>query len=88
MNKRDLSVRMEFVTIEDISGVREEMNYVVLNFNKEPEERMEEFKTLMRKRYNHEFTDEELERLSQFSNPLRAGEFIQCVRKILFHQSD
>jgi len=85
MNKRDLSVRMEFITIEDISELQEEMNYVVLNFNKEPKERMKEFKTLMQKRYSHEFTDEEIERLSEFSNPLRAGEFIQCVRKMLFH---
>ena len=88
MNKRDLSVRMEFVTLEDISGSQEEFNYVLFNFNKPLEERLQEFQKFMKKKYTHKFTERELQWIGECSNPTRAGEFIHRVRSIIHNTAE
>lgn len=83
MNAIDLSMRKEFIALEDISGNQEDMNYVVFNYNKTESDRLQEFVNCMKKKYSHTFTEKELQWISECDNPMQGGEFIRRVRSIL-----
>lgn len=83
MNKTDLNMRREFVTLEDVSECKEDMNYVIWNFNKTEDERIQEFVKCMKKKYSHVFTKKELDCLCECDNPMKGGLFIKRVRSLL-----
>lgn len=74
---------LDVICLEDITGIREEMNTVVYNFNLEPERRIHEFKRLMEKRFPHRFTESELESLLKYERR-DAMKFIHEVRSYIF----
>lgn len=56
------------ITLEDITGINEESNYVVWNYELPLERRIELFKYYMKKRYpNKKFTKKEIDALSDIS---------------------
>ena len=56
------------ITLEDITGINEESNYVIWNYELPLERRIELFKYYMKKRYpNKKFTKKEIDELSNIS---------------------
>ena len=55
-----LNNALYFITMEDITLIRQDMNHVVYNFSLPIEERIELFKFEMKRISKHEFTDDEL----------------------------
>lgn len=72
-----------FICLEDITNMREEMNIVVYNFELNPNERISEFKRIMEERFNHQFTQEELEATLSYT-PQTAVDLIKLIRKYIY----
>ena len=72
-----------FICLEDITNMHEEMNIVVYNFELNPSERISEFKRIMEERFNHQFTQEELEATLEYT-PQTAVDLIKLIRKYIY----
>jgi 5-methylcytosine-specific restriction endonuclease McrBC regulatory subunit McrC len=84
MNIRGENDVLPFVTLEDITKMKKDMNYVIWNYKFPMEKRIAEFKKIMSKISSHEFGDNEIEYLAECKDPTSGSEFIRRTRKILF----
>lgn len=73
-----------FITLEDITNCRQDMNAVVYNFSLPIERRMEMFKKEMKRITKYEFTEEELNHIAKDYHPARARELIAYIRSIIY----
>lgn len=73
---------LRFVTMEDITGEKEELNYVIYNTNLPTERRTMLFQAYMSKKYPHKFSKQELEHLMSF-DMFHLKDFIQTARKYI-----
>lgn len=73
---------IRFVTMEDIADTPQEPNYVVYNTALKPDRRRMLFQAFMAKKYDHVFTEDELDRLMKFDE-FHLVEFVNAVKNII-----
>lgn len=83
-----LNNALYFITMEDITLTRQDMNHVVYNFSLPIEERIELFKFEMKRISKHEFTDDELRHIIEDYHPARARELISYIRSIIYSNQE
>lgn len=71
-----------FITMEDISTMRESDNIVVYNWNLPEKRRIELFRKYMKQRYPHTFTKSEIDTILSF-NHTRSLDLILYIRNII-----
>lgn len=73
---------IRFVTMEDIVGTPQSMNHVVYNTALPTNRRRMLFQAFMAKKYDHVFTEDELDELMKFDE-FHLVEFVKAVKNII-----
>ena len=74
---------LEFICLEDITKLHQEMNYVVYNFALPPARRLENFKRFVQEHFNKTLCDADLHATLQY-DPASARELIEVIRGYIF----
>ena len=75
---------MYFLTAEDITRQRHDMNCVVYNYTLPIERRMEMFVNEMKKISPHVFTPDELAQIRAMDNPMSAKKLLQLIWSFIY----